>query len=88
MTPVTEKDYSRTIQKALNRKKISPAYHTNMPAFLRSEGPFSMYDHSLRYDGSTNAGEPSVTDKATVAALRRYENDLANLKNLREKEKS
>lgn len=47
-----------------------------------------MYDHSLRYEGSTNAGEPSVTDKATVAALRRYENDLANLKNLREKEKS
>lgn len=60
-----------------------------MPAFLRSEGPFSMYDHSLRYDGShNNAQEPTTSDKATLAALRRYENDLANLKSLRDKEKS
>lgn len=76
------------VKKALHRKKISPAYHTTLPAFMKSDGPYSMYDHSMRYDGAnTKPNEPSVTDKATIAALRRYENDLINLKQLREKEK-
>jgi hypothetical protein len=43
----------------------------------------------LRYDGAAKkANEPSVTDKATIAALKRYENDLLNLKQLREKEQT
>lgn len=54
LTPLSSKDptYRRnllkSVQKALNRKTISTNYHTNMPVFLRSEGPFAMYDHSLR----------------------------------------
>jgi hypothetical protein len=68
------------IKKALNRKKISPAYHTTLPTFLKSEGPFAMYDHSLRYNGAAlKPNEPSITDKATVAAIHRYENDLFEL---------
>lgn len=41
----TQRNLLRTIQKALNRKTISTGYHTQMPVFLKSEGPFSMYDH-------------------------------------------
>ena len=26
------------------------AYHTNQPVFLKSDGPFANYDHSLRYE--------------------------------------
>lgn len=79
----------RTIQKALHRKTISTGYHTQMPVFLKSDGPFSMYDHSLRHiplnqDGS----QPTVVDQASLQALRRYEQELVRLKELREKEKS
>lgn len=73
------------VSRALNRKKISHKYHTNMPAFLRSEGPFSVYDHSLRYQPK----EPeTVTDKATMQAVKRYENDLDQLQSQRQKEKT
>jgi hypothetical protein len=62
------------IHDALNRKKISQAYHTNIPVFLKSDGPFSMYDHSLRYVGQNIPSlEPTITDKASLAALHRYE---------------
>jgi len=44
-----------------------------MPAFLRSEGPFSVYDHSLRY---VHREPETCTDKATMAAVKRYENDI------------
>jgi len=60
-----------------------------MPAFLRSEGPFSMYDHSLRYDkAAQNSNGPTITDKATLAAIGRYENDIVKLKQLREEQKT
>lgn len=89
ISPQKDTDYGKLIKKALHRKKISNAYHTTLPTFLRSDGPFSIYDHSLRYDGAAKkANEPSVTDKATIAALKRYENDLLNLKQLREKEQT
>lgn len=84
-----QSDMVRTIQKALNRKQISPGYHTNMPVFLRSEGPFAMYDHSLRHiDTSATDAQPTVVDQAAMAALHRYENELIRLKQLREAEKA
>lgn len=49
MSHTSDRDVRKLVSKALNRKTISQAYHTNVPVFLRSEGPFSIYDHSLRY---------------------------------------
>jgi len=34
------------IEKALYRKQISDNYHTSVPKFLRSQGPFAVYDHA------------------------------------------
>lgn len=60
-----------------------------MPVFLRSEGPFAMYDHSLRHvDPSAPHDAPTVVDQAALAALHRYENELVRLKELRESEKA
>lgn len=60
-----------------------------MPVFLRSEGPFALYDHSLRHvDPNTADVQPTVVDQATLAALHRYENELVRLKELREAEKA
>jgi len=83
----SQRDLQKIIQKALNRKQISQAYHTNMPAFLRSDGPFSYYDHSLRYGHTQDDKAMTVTDKAALAALQRYEKDLMKLKQQRESEK-
>jgi hypothetical protein len=74
------------IEKALNRKQISTDYHSNIASFLRSEGPFAIYDHSLRHAESDN--HPTVTDKVALAALHRYENELLRLKQLKETEKA
>lgn len=80
---------NKTVQTALHRKKISQAYHTQMPVFLKSEGPFAMYDHSLRHMKPTqSANRMTVVDQASVAALQRYEKELVQLKELREKEKA
>jgi hypothetical protein len=76
----SQRDLQRIIHKALNRKQISQAYHTNMPVFLRSDGPFSYYDHSLRYGHTQDEKQMTVTDKAALAALQRYEKDLMRLK--------
>jgi hypothetical protein len=63
----------KIVQKALNRKTISHAYHTNVPVFLKSDGPFSFYDHSLRYGHTQDEKSETITDKAKLAALHRYE---------------
>lgn len=77
----SQRDVRKLIQKALNRKTISQAYHTNVPVFLKSEGPFAIYDHSLRYHkGHQESPGKTVTDMATSAALNRHEMDLQKLK--------
>jgi hypothetical protein len=59
-----------------------------MPVFLKSDGPFSMYDHSLRHiDLKNSANQLTFVDQASLAALHRYEQELVRLKELREKEK-
>lgn len=85
----SDRDVRKLVSKALNRKTISQAYHTNVPAFLRSEGPFSIYDHSLRYlkQQPEKTHNQTVTDQTTMQALKRHEQDLQNLKNKREGEK-
>jgi len=56
-----------------------------MPAFMKSDGPFTFYDHALRY---ANSSSETVTDKAALQALHRYEKDLLKLKERREAEKT
>lgn len=52
-----------------------------MPTFLKSEGPFANYEHSLRHlDASVPENAPTVTDHTALLALRRYENELIRLK--------
>ena len=34
------------VEAALYRKKISNQYHTTVPKFMRSQGPFAVYDHA------------------------------------------
>jgi hypothetical protein len=58
-----------------------------MPVFLKSEGPFSFYDHSLRYGHTKEEEQMTVTDKAALAALHRYEKDLLKLQQQRQNEK-
>jgi len=84
------RDIRKLIQKALNRKTISHAYHTNVPVFLRSQGPFAIYDHSLRYHGvpsESNKGNKTVTDHTTLQALQRHEHEIESLRLKREGEK-
>jgi hypothetical protein len=56
-----------------------------MPVFMRSEGPYSIYDHSLKQGGPPD--QPTHTDQVADLALRRYEHELQKLKDVREHEK-
>ena len=78
----------KIIQRALNRKQISQKYHTNVATFFKSEGPFNNYDHSLKIGQVADEAALTVTDKAALAALRRYEQDLLRLQHARETEKA
>lgn len=53
------------VEAALYRKKISVKYHTSVPKFLRSQGPFAVYDHSAHkglnaYDKIGNVNELAI----------------------------
>jgi len=61
---------------ALTRKKISLSYHTQMPAFMRADGPFHIYDHALRYP---TVNQQTDCDKVTANALARYEHQITDL---------
>jgi len=51
-SPRIIKDMS-DVEAALYRKKISDKYHTSVPKFLRSQGPFAVYDHAAHKGGRT-----------------------------------
>ena len=56
---------------------------------MKSDGPFTFYDHALRYaNSSSETPNETVTDKAALQALHRYEKDLLKLKERREAEKT
>ena len=56
------------IEKALYRKKISDNYHTSVPKFLRSQGPFAVYDHAAHKGSNAYETVGSVNQQA----LQRY----------------
>jgi hypothetical protein len=65
------------------------AYQTQIPSFLKSEGPFAVYDHSLKSLKQNQTFDvKTVVDHAQLAALRRYEKQIMELGRLREKEKA
>ena len=39
-------DQAEVIRKALDRKQMSYSYHTTIPKFFHSQGPFAVYDHA------------------------------------------
>ena len=53
------------VEQALYRKKISNNYHTAVPKFMRSQGPFAVYDHAQNkgahsYDTVGNVNEQAL----------------------------
>ena len=67
----------------MQRKKISDNYHTSVPKFLRSQGPFAVYDHAAHkgtrvYDTVCNVNQQ---------ALQRYEQEISEIQKVRESEK-
>lgn len=67
---------------------MSHAYHSDVPVFLKSQGPFAIYDHSLKWARQSQPSEkPTATDRAALEAVKRYEEELKALKQQREQEK-
>ncbi len=80
LTSTTE-NFDQSIKRALNRKAISNAYHSTVPVFLKSQGPFAIYDHSLKATSQVQSPDKfTVTDRAALEALKRYEGELKALK--------
>ena len=52
------------IQNALNRKTISHNYHTTLPKFMRSQGPFAVYDHSMHKGDQNHLIAGNVNEQA------------------------
>jgi hypothetical protein len=78
-----DQDIQRIISNALNRKTVSVAYHTAVPQFLKSQGPFTVYDHAM------HKGErvKNINGSVNNAALDRYTQEIEHVKNCRNKEK-
>lgn len=52
------------IEAALHRKKISNNYHTALPKFMRSQGPFAIYDHAAHKGADTYGKVGTVNEQA------------------------
>ena len=71
------------VEAALYRKKISDKYHTSVPKFLRSQGPFAIYDHAAHKGGRTFETVGAVNEQA----LTRFNADVDGVQKRREAEK-
>lgn len=58
------------VEMALYRKKISKDYHTTVPKFMRSQGPFAVYDHGVH----KGAHSFDTIGKVNEQALQRFHN--------------
>ena len=68
------------VEAALYRKKISDKYHTSVPKFMRSQGPFAIYDHSAHKGENTFATVGGVNEMA----LNRFKDEVQNVQKTRE----
>ena len=71
------------IKKALDRKRISHGYHTTLPMFLKSQGPFAVYDHAMH----RGTDQDLIFATATEQALNRHNDDVDRLRQQREFER-
>ena len=60
------------VEAALYRKKISENYHTSLPTFLRSQGPFAVYDHAAHKGLHSYETVGNVNEQA----LQRFNNEI------------
>lgn len=69
---------------ALDRKTISKQYYSNAyPTFLRSQGPFRVYDHAI------NKGQNFVQNLQAIndQAQKRFEEECKKIKQIRKFER-
>ena len=71
------------VEQALYRKKISNEYHTAVPKFMRSQGPFAVYDHAAHKGGQSFNIYGSVNEQA----LQRFNKEIEGVQRVREHEK-
>ena len=81
---LADEDKREIIKNALNRKQISHEYHTTLPKFMKSQGPFAVYDHSV-HKGSSTA---NINSTVTELALKRHFDEVHRLQGTREGEKN
>ena len=72
------------VEVALHRKKISDKYHSSVPKFMRSQGPFAVYDHAAHKGGQTFETVGAVNEQA----LARFNGDIDGVQKRREAEKN
>ena len=72
------------VEQALYRKKISDKYHTSLPKFLRSQGPFAVDDHAAIKGSNTF----DTVGRVNEQALDRFKSDIDNVQKMRETEKA
>lgn len=72
------------VEAALYRKKISDKYHTSVPKFLRSQGPFAVYDHSAH----KGAGSFDKIGNVNEQAINRFNSQIQGIQRQRELEKN
>ena len=72
------------VEQALHRKKISNDYHTSVPKFLRSQGPFAVYDHHAHKGDRAYQTVGSVNEQA----LNRFNQETEGVQKQRETEKN
>lgn len=83
VSPRVYRDMS-DVEAALYRKKISNSYHTAVPKFMRSQGPFAVYDHAQHKGAHSYETVGSVNEQA----LARYKEQSKNIRQVRENEKN
>ena len=77
-------DQREIIKNALNRKQISHDYHTTLPKFMKSQGPFAVYDHAIH----KGEGTTQVNSMVTEQALNRHFDEVKRLQGMREGEQA
>lgn len=80
--PLAEPNSEQAIEAALHRKVISENYHTAVPKFLRSQGPFAVYDHSAHKGPAAHEMNGAVNEQA----LNRFNAEIEGVQRQRERE--
>lgn len=84
LAPSQTSSVGKLIGNALDRNVISKEYHQGAyPSFLRSNGPFKVYDHATKKGTQYVANIQYINDQAQ----KRFQSELTNIKQVREFER-